>query len=251
MYLYSDVITSIEFRTDREFKVDTRLALTWFKSSDNNYHASDRTAVEDEYYATITTYGTKTYINNIILSLDSDRNYIKMSGFATNENIFGADIDYTNPMSGYITDYGAREAISLSGYKLDLTIKAINPTFLSLATFNWETGLTPFEWQYKGDETWDIKDYYTYSGKNYRVNHNADEGVFVGNLTLSNLEMGKLRQRYRMDRDTTQTVPISVIDMFGVKSAAITDYSFKLTDLSETRFGLDRWRATVTMSEVI
>ena len=254
--IVTDIINNspFEIRTSRgDYQTNIKVALNWFKLANGNMVATDYTSAGDRYEAIINTYGTETYINNIITKLN---NYIKstqyctLSGFASDEKIFGEHIDYTVPINALYIGYNRRKKTSQHGYGLEIGFKCSNPTFVSSTTFNF-SGTSAIKYDYDADRNININNIDTYTGLDYSFNKDADSGSITYTVNLTSNEMIQLRNFQRTNRGSTFVLNslAGITYPFGPRSNG--PWNVKLININETRFGLNRFEATVTLQEVI
>lgn len=244
MYIYGSGITEFEFRTDSNYNVETQWDLEWFQVSNGDYHAIDRGASGDYYGASITTFGTETYINNIITQLESNRQsdgILYMSGFAGNEHIFGEDVDHTL-VSGYVVGYGVRTQNSFKGYSFSLDIRALSPSFTGSASLpDWTSACVFHSPKIKAYSSWSVNNYDTYYSDVQLYDKRTDTGTFKGTFRLSLTELRDLRRWYATNRDTSFSITSlnGVTYMFGNREGT-GPWTVKLIDINEAGwFGLD------------
>lgn len=245
MYIYGSGIAEFEFRTDARFDVNTIWDLEWFDVSNGNYHAVDRGASGDYYAASLVTYGTESYVNNIITQLESNRQedgILYMSGFADNERIFGEDVDHSIPISGYVIAYGKRNQNSFKGYSFSLELRALDPSFTGSASLpDWTNACVSHSPGIKADSSWSVNNYDTYHSDFYSYDKSTDYGLFKAVFRFSLTELRNLRRWYATNRDTSFSITslAGVTYMFGPREGT-GPWNVKLIDIKEKEwFGLD------------
>lgn len=248
-------ITDFTLNVHPDFKVLTELDMEWFQTSDGNYHAVDRGANGDVYGADITTYGTESYINNIVDQLQANREprvgTIRMSEFASDEHIFGEDLDYSTEITGYFVDLDTRQQKSWRGFSLGLTLRVTSPTFSGTAALPDFSGAVCVQIGYDGDNSWDYNTYDTYYSNYYYLDHQNDAGLFKGQFNFTQGELRNLRRWLAINRDTSFTLSglYGVSYPFGSREGALPS-TVKIIDLKEKkRFGLDRWITELTIAK--
>jgi hypothetical protein len=247
MYITGLDITDFQFRTNPDFKINTQLDMEWYQTSAGNWHAVDRGASADYYETTITTFGTEAYINNIINQLNTTRlakaATITMYDFADNEHVFGEDILYTPDITGLITEYDVRKQNSWKGFKLSLTLRALNPEFTGVASLPDFTSGVCTQIGYTADSSWTYNNYDSYYSNFSHYDHRDDQGLFKGSFNLTQTELRNLRTWMRVNRDTSFTLSgiYGVAYPFGPREGT-GPWTAKIVELEEkNKFGLDRW----------
>lgn len=244
-------ITDFTFRVNPDYKVITELDMEWYQVSNGNYHAVDRGTSADVYGTKIKTFGTETYINNIITQLEANRQstagLIRMSSFADDEHIFGEDIDYSGELSGYYTEISMRRHSSLNVFELDLALRLSSPSFSGTASF---PAIACLQVGYTADANWTYNTYDSYYSDFSYQDHNADAGIFKGTYNLTQTQLRNLRRWHATFRDISFSLPGigGVTYPFGPREGT-GPWTVKALKLEEKRrFGLDRWLTEVTLA---
>ena len=248
-------ITSFDIKV-ADYTPNTHLALEWFQTADNNWHATDWDSNSDYYECDITTYGTEAYINNIINQLSVNRaatDTIFLTSFATDEKIFGEDLDY-NQIDATVSKMDPRASKSLNGWRLNMSLRAVSPSPTAVSTFDW-SDVKCIQYNYDADRTWDINLYDSYDSLIYTYDHQSDAGICSFKLDISNDTLASLRQYQRIARGSSFILPNSglfgVALPFGPRSGA-GPHTIKLLDVKEDRRKSPfRWFVDVVISEVI
>lgn len=247
-------MSDLTIKIKEGYSIDTKIALEWFKASDNNDYATDWTSASDYYESSIKTYGNETYINNIAEQFNSFRvagNYnLILSQFAEDEYIFGQDLDYTS-VSAYLMEYFTKESTSWKGYTCSLKLRAVNPQFTTYPEWSWNSNCIDHKW--KGDRNFDIKNYDTYDSNVYFYDHYADEGNCEFTISINNNDLASLRQFRRTQRGNYFTLPamgLGVVYPFGINSGSGNHY-VKLMDMKEKRISPMRSLVEIKLSEFI
>jgi len=241
-------INNILINVDREYQTKTQLGLEYFQTELGNYYVTDYSSNSDIYNLSITTFGTESYINNILTNIDDWS--VTVSGCLC--NYFGEDIDHSGTLSCNILSISPRETHSWKVFKLDIDIRLNNPTFKSLTTFDWsDPGCVGHE--HTSDRIKKIITLDTYNGSITQYDPNQDEGICKFILNLSNANIGRLRQYYRVNRGSSFTLPNNCLGItypFGPNSGG-GDKTVKLLSLSESHLGPLRGLVTVELVEII
>lgn len=248
MIISNTYIDDFTFNTI-DYNIDTQLDIDWIELSDGNYDPIVRSANNDVYNAVIRTAGTESYINNILTQLDSlliyESEIVTLSNIASDEHIFGEDLDYSN-ISGIVIDWGVTEQSSWHGFGLEIKMRALSPSFSSVAALPNFSGWNS-KANYKGGTIPNVNIYDTYNGI-YTYNFNkVRQGVAEVEINLTNEELGSLRRYVATNRGTTIAVSgiNSLTYPFGpglYNSLAPDVYNIKIMELKElSRFNIDRW----------
>jgi hypothetical protein len=248
MIIYDD-INNREFRVTK-FIPKMNLALEWFELSNGNYNVVDRGREEDYYETEITTHGTEYYINDLCVALQDNflnrNSIIYMSGLASNEHIFGENINHTI-ISGVITNWEAREATSWRGFKLTISLRVLSPTFIGISRFpNLSTACV--QHGYKGDSIVNFKINDTYNGEVILNYLNTKTNIFEFDLNLTLNELKDLRQWIRSNR--AESFLINSINGITYPFGPTLEYPHicKLIGFKEKEFfGINRKIVTLTL----
>ena len=237
-----------------KFKVETDLDLNWQKLSNGNYVTIDRGEEADIYETTIETYGKETYINDIIDLLETGKegvNTFTMTTFASDEKIFGENIDYSGTLSASFTKIGLRNSKSFGGFGLTVSFRLLSPAFDATAELpDFSAGCVKFK--YTGSSEYDTNFYQSYFGDHYYYNHSSDTGLFRGLFTLTNSELANLREYVRVGRGTVFTLT----DLNGVDYPFGSQYEYphsaQLINIKEVeKFGIANWIIELSMAKDI
>lgn len=208
------VFGSQTIKTLPGWKPETQLSIKWKRLSSNNWSATDRGSSADVYRTKITVYGNETYINSIILGLDSYRRiYIPFTTFYDDEKIFGENIDYTGTLNCILLEKSPRRQLSFKGFSFDLSLELLSPTFTGSSSFP----TLQYTWMPEQAREYLWKYYPTYDRTWYYTDgYHADSGTFNGTFILTAADMVLLRNYIK----TQRTGNFTLSDTFGV------DYPF-------------------------
>lgn len=254
MYIKDGVNTDYQIRVAKEYQANTTLALDWFKTADGNHRCTDLGVSGDIHEAIISTYGTESYINNIISNLDSIRtaSYLSLYDFASDEKIFGENIDYdTYVVSACYVGYNRRKTTSFRGHSLEIGFRAVSPSFVSSEAFSWNS-ISCIAYDYSGDRLKSINNIDSYYGKVYSYDTHTDTGEieFTTNMTSSGLI--SLRNFQRSNRGASFVLPsgalVGIAYPFGVIAGG-GPHNVRLLDMKEQRFSLDRFNVTIKLAQ--
>jgi hypothetical protein len=248
-------ITALTVRVLPDYRPRTALSIQWITTGKGRYQCTDRGATADVYEAEINTWGTESAINTICEELQDNRqaysNAITLGGFATDELIFGADVDHTGNISAVVADIGVPKQTSWKGYSLWIRFRALSPTFSgnsSLPTLKWcDVGSN-------SDISRAIKRNDSYTGVHTFNDSLGDSRLFKSTFTLSTADMQILRRYIATNRgnDYTLSDTFGAAKPFGPESAGSYPYYCKLIEWEDLGlFGLKWWRVSLTFAEVV
>jgi hypothetical protein len=208
-----------------DYKPVTKLAIKWVQAADGNWSGTDRGADSDVYEAVVNTYGSEAYIDSVLSQIEANRraasNVVSLSNFATDETIFGDDVDYSMAISATVKKVGRKRQGSWHGWGVEITFRAISFTFTgssSFPTLKWcDVGID-------GDGDLTINKDDSFDGTMFYSDHAGDAGTFTGVFTLSRADMVSLR-RYIA---TNRTADYTLNDTFGISKpfGSRSDYQY-------------------------
>jgi hypothetical protein len=254
MLISGSGITPFVAKTKTDFRISTGLAIRWFQLSDGNWTFTDRGATVDTYETQMRLYGIKGPIEQFISEIEANRaagsNQINISLCSENEKVFGADVVY-NSITATVLDTLVAEQNRLKSWSVQISLRAIAPTFTGTATF---PTLKYLNVGYKGSvEDWTIRKVNTYNGVYSYQDHLADSGVFEGTFQFTDTELRNLRRYMAVNRGATVTISeiCGVTNPFGVTRPGYP-INVKILDLTgEEQRGIGNWYATLRLGEVI
>jgi len=191
------------------FKPVTKPALKWKQLANGSYIVVDRLPISDIYESDISVYGKEHEINKLIdaleksrCSTDADANKITLSEFNGAEKIFGAEIDYSTPITAIAMKIGEKQQSTLRGFSLKLTLRAleppiqnIEPAFPQINNLADNPNAAAFlDVGYTADSVVDMNKSDTYTGTLNFSDTRSDSGFFEGAFTLKTEDMAKLRR---------------------------------------------------------
>lgn len=240
--------TNVEIKIDKSFEVVTNIAYDLYELESGNYTSTDYSSSADTYETIVTTYGVESYINNIITKINNvkDNQYITLSGFASNEKIFGVNVNHTSALNVLYTGFNyQRESRSFKGFGLKLSFKLINPSFIA-STFTNLSAYNCVEYQYVGDTINDISYYQTCNGQDYSVDRNNYTGRCKLTYNITEGELIQLRNWHRVNRGT----PFTYGTIKGVSypfGPINTSTMAIIENLKYEPFGINRFRAELDL----
>lgn len=173
------------------YKPITRPAIKWHQISNGNWRGSDRGASEDIFSANVIFQGSRADLVILESMLDSNRNEFNAT-FGTGEEVFGADIDYSSAIQVTVTDYGQIGQLAYDKWGMNLTLRAYQPTFLSVTESLACLRLSSFVSQQYSK--FDLTKQFTYDEVSVFNDHASDPGFFEGVFTQKTFEMKQIRR---------------------------------------------------------
>ncbi len=217
MYISGTGISEFEFRTMLDYKVDTVLALKWAQASNGDWLPTDRGQSNDFYECKIGMAGYYTEIANVVTQINNNRtvgsNEISLTRFNLNEQIFGADVVYSNGLSATVLRYPTIRQKSLNLFTIDMTLRLLGTISFTAVTTLPELNFTQVGYDGNIDEH-TITKYDTYNGNYTYLNNDSDVGIFKGTIILSYADMARLRRYHAVNRGGN----FSLADIPGVNN---------------------------------
>jgi hypothetical protein len=249
-----DPLATIELKVLPKFKPKTTLALKWVQASNGNWFASDRTSSSDVYETEVSTYGKESAINILLEQLElnrlSDNHVITLSNFNSGEKIFGADVNYSSTINCTILNNPERTQNTWKGFKLDLKLRALSPSFTGSPSF---PSLKFLDIGYVGISRTNVNKYDTYDGTFSYLDDQSNTGIFEGTFFLTDDEMKGLRRYIATVRDGDFTITgiNGVTYPFGPTRGAypVTAKLIEWDDLGQ--FWNDHWKIKLKFAEVV
>ena len=235
---------------------ETFPALNWVQTADNNWVAVDRGADNDVYQSKLVFYGTETEVDNIIDQFEANRagetNYFILSQFnEVDDQIFGADIDYSGTVDATIVKWGKRKQKNFKVFTWDCTVQLIEDPYPYSGTPSLPT-LKPII-GYQADSNWSIIKLDTYDNTFTYIDHDKDSGIFEGTFILGQTDMKNFR-RYLLSTirggDMTISGVSGVTDPFGPKRGGYP-ITVKVLDFKDEMININFWKIKMKLAEVI
>ena len=251
-------ITSFTAKIKPDFQPETVYSLQWFQTSKGNWHATDRGVTADQYDVDLRVYGQEHVINDFAVQIDANRtagsNIVTLSGFNSQEHIFGADLNYTGSINATIhMQRGAQK--TWKGFEQPFRVSCLSPSFVASVG-----SLPPLRFVnigYDGDSDRTVNKYDTYNRTFHYEDHAADFGTFTGTFIFTDEEMIELRRYIAIQRSATISIPnISGVDKpYGWRSGtyplSVKIISFTDMGMYSVTNGKPRWVAKLVLAEVI
>jgi hypothetical protein len=247
-------ITTFQARIKTDFRVQTELAIRWFQCSSGKWLFTDRGATVDTYETEVRVQGIRGRVEELVTQLNANRtagsNQVTLSGFDSNELIFGADVVYTSITATLLNTPKVKQN-RWKSFETDLTLRAIGPTLTGTATF---PALKYLDVGFDGNvDRYQINKIDSYSGVYSYLDMQSDIGIFKGRFQFTGTEMRNLRKWHRTNRGTTYALTgiNGVVYPFGVLRGAFPKNVKLLAIEQEEMRDLDNWYATLKLGEVI
>ena len=257
MLINGTAITEFNAKIKVDFVPQTTYALNWFQVSSGYWFCVDRGNASDKYDTEVRIYGKESLVNDFINSIDANRltanagpNVIQLSDFNSQEYIFGADIDYTDPLDCTVF-MSRRIQNTWKGYGVSLKLALMSPAFAQGG------GALPplylLDVGYDGDSAYSINKFDSYNRTFFYQDHLSDAGSFTGTFTFTNTDMINLRRFVATNRSSRFLFPsiAGVAHPFGRRSTSTYCKLINFQDQGMTGMvnGEPRWRAQITFVE--
>lgn len=255
MWISGTGITPQEFKILTGFRPETELALKWKQTASGNYVGTDRGASEDIYRAKFKMHGHESDINALLNQIEANRaadnHVITLGSFASNEHIFGEDVDHSGQVNATVVAYGNLQQKSWKGFGIELTVQALSPTFTGSATL---PTLQYLNRGYRGDSKVTVNKFDTYNGTFTYQDMTADVGIFIGTFLLPITDMRNMRRYLATQRAATISIPgLRGVDYpFGPRQTNSYPISVKVIKWEDLGMqGLNYWLLKLTLAEQI
>jgi hypothetical protein len=256
----SGILSDITVRIQPNFKPLTKLALAWKRLSDGNYSAVDRTSAGDVYDAEVTIVGSENTVQELIEAVVLNRNTASGNAFTLDdlnagEQIFGCDVDYTDPLSCTIMSITDKAQNNFKTFSTVARLRLFDPVFTGEAAL---PTLKP-EFRYSGDSPLGVSKQDTYYGNMFYGDRINDAGLFEAVYRLTEADMRSLRRLIATQRKNTISIPslAGVTNPFGKRKGAfpLLVKIIEWEDLGQNSYGnnddIRKWSMRLTMAEVI
>jgi hypothetical protein len=237
----------------KDFTPRTKLAITWVKCSDGSYVGADRGATSDVYESQIRVYGHMTDINNLVDALQQNRaagdNELTLDWFASDEHIFGEDVDHSGSITATVLDFGTIKQGSWGGFGVSMRLRALSPSLIGTATL---PTLQYLDHGYEADSSVSVNKIDTMVGSYAYQDHLADAGTFQGVFSLSVTDMRNLRAYLRTVRGSSFTVAsIAGVQYPWGPRRGSWPITCRCTEWNDQgMWGENFWRVALTLNEV-
>lgn len=152
----SGISSPITVKVQRDFVPKTELALVWSQVSDGNYIAVDRGSSNDVYNTTIKVRGVESEINAILEGIEANRlassnpGRLTLSDFASDELIFGCDVNHSGSIYAVVMDKGERLQTALRVWQITLKLRVWDTSLLTFVGSSGNTTLKNVSIGYSG-----------------------------------------------------------------------------------------------------
>jgi len=191
------------------YKPVTKPAIQWIRCTDGNYYATDRGTDEDVFESNIVFKGPESEMITLAGILDAKRTVFAVN-CGTGEEIFGADIDYSDTLVVTVVKYGKMKRASFGQYAMPITLRLRNPSFTGSASL---ADLRLSQWDYEGDSTYDMTKIFSYNDSARYLRSWVDVGLFRATFKQTFDEMKAIR-RYLLT--TARTAAVSFPTQCGI-----------------------------------
>lgn len=211
MVISGEGITQFNCQIQRDFTIETTLALSFFDLANGGNGVIDRTAEEDLYESSIVITGKESDITLFLTQLSSNRtsgdNILQLSGFNKAEKIFGADIDYSQTIEcTAIID--RREQRTKNTWSVGLKLVAHNLSFITTPYNSDFPNLNFIVTGYDADYDNSINKMLSLNNTFQIIDHDSDKGTWSGMVQVSQNNMVRLRSFARINRGNNFSIPI-------------------------------------------
>jgi len=180
----------------------TTPATKWIRISNGNWRATDRGPVEDIYEADIVFRGPESEMVTLAEVLDAKRTVFNVQ-CGKGEEIFGADIDYSDLIVVTVVRYGQMKRAGKAFWSIPLKLRLRGPEFIGSASMD---NLRLASFNYTADSNYDMTKLFTYEGRANYLRSWVDTGIFSATFKQTFEEMKAIR-RYLLTTGRTDAVP--------------------------------------------
>lgn len=235
----------------KDFEVLTDLSFQYQKLDNGHRSVTDRGTSGDYYGSRITIYDTLETLDTLLDYFRDQRIAETISiTFESTEQIFGADIDYTNPLGVTIIDDSGTSQSTWKGFETSINMQLPVKTFLGPAEFP-TLNYSSHTFEPLAENTRNVRFHYDTTA--YIFDSNSDSGIFTGEFFFTDLEMRKLRRFHATNRGAPFYInDIPGLDyMFGRKRNLIFPVHVKLLSVKERYDGPNRWACKIRLVEEV
>lgn len=239
--------------TPWRYKPITTPAINWLQKSDGNWAGVDRGSAQDVYESVIRFKGSGTELLALETVLAANRETMEVT-CSTGEEIFGAEIDYTDFLNVAVVDYGEIRRINFAQYGMPLRLRLVDtPSIKTTAASLGALRLS--DWQWSPNSDFDLIKIFSYDGTNTYLDGETDPGLFKARFRQTQSEMEAIR-RYLMETARAATISsfdfsdIGVSRPFGQRTAAST-FNVKIVGWQDLgRNNYSDWDLSITFARV-
>lgn len=178
-----------------DFKPVTLPSIKWTQVSNGNYRGSDRGISEDIFESEMNFRGTLAELTTLETELNTNRDEFSAT-LSTGEEIFGMDLDYSNPYTVTVIKYGKIRKVAFKVFEMSLRLRlAETPSFTGSAAIS---GLRKTSHQDIRESVYDIDRAFTYDRTSFYTDYNSASkqgaGTYRANFLQRNSEMKSIRR---------------------------------------------------------
>lgn len=225
-------------------------ALDWDRDSQQYWFANDRGVDQDAYSGAIVFKGPQDELADLEGALADNREGITIT-CGIGEEIFGADIDYSDPLSVTVADFGRCDRVSFGQFSMPLKLRLLAPTFKSVTPSL--SALRLSSWRYGASASFAVGKGFSMEGAATYSDFQADTGIFEGEFTQTQAEMEAIR-RYLLSvvRGADFSFPSlgGVEYPFGTRKPPLAACRCRVREFEELgRDNLTNWRFRLVLTE--
>lgn len=258
MYISGSAVTPYLVRVKPDFKIDTKLALTWVQSSNGQWSAVDRGIASDVYKTTVTLTAKQPEIEQFINAVEANRlngaNYFSLSGFESTEHIFGEEIDYTSPLNVTVLSIKELKQKSWKVWSIAVVMQLLSPIAFASTTPSF-VPLLNVDVNIKKTNDYTVNKIESYQGSYTYLDHSSDSGIIEIDCLLSLSDTVKIKRFNEINR--SDSIALTQAHMPGISYPFGTTrptwpLSVKMLDLEDNGwFGITHRMITLRLAEVI
>ena len=228
---------------------ETKLSVKWKQVSNGQFIGIDRGAIEDKYLTTVTFRGPFNEFSDLQTFLDNNQKNFLIA-CEKGEEIFGADINYSEDLTVAIIHYGEYRQIGLNYYEFTAVLRLVTAPFLDVTASLSDLRLNGFnhlETEYYSNDV-----VFTYDNDVTHYDEGSESTIFEGLFSQTTDELAKIRKYFRTTRTDTFILQAfnNPLYPFGV-SAGLGPHAVKLIEYNELgRQNLNEWAVRMRFSRV-
>lgn len=225
----------------------------WQLKGNGYYTARDLGISQDRYESQVLISDTKEVIAALQAVLKANKKEITLSGFNSAEIIFGADVDYSEPITATYTAFGPKRNFKNDVlFDLEINFRAIEKTLLittpSLAGLNLQE-------KWEGDKAFDITKLFGYDQSVTALEHSTDAGFFKGRF-LQTTEQMKAIRAYLLTVARANAIPFPTMGVgdfypFGDNEAKSLFQKCNVIDWRDRQVKLDLWELEMVLAQAL
>lgn len=242
-----DLASEVDLRLSWGYAPNTKLALKWIKTDEGKYCGVDRGVSEDEYLANINITGTFAEIQLIQAFLRLNQEGFLLKCFK-NQEVFGADIDYSDDLEVAVNNYGEYSQVQKNLYQFNIVLRLVTRRFLSVTGSLEKLRISGFN--HVETREFQTKTLFTYDNAPSYYTDGTDPYRFEAIISQSNQEMAEIRRYIASQRENTITLQALNNPSFPFSSTAgAGPYQVKIISFKENpRENYFEWTAKIIFS---